>query len=390
MAEDNSAGPVPGQPLSGIRVIDLTRIVSGPFCTMLLGDLGAEVIKIEPPAGDPIRAQSVGTLRGYFASCNRNKLSVVLDLYEQEDLARLKALVRTADVLVENFRTGVMARMGLGSDVLAALNPALIHCSINGFGSTGPDAERPAFDFIAQAMSGFMSVTGTPDQPMRAGPPIADLVAGLYGALATVSAVLHRVRTGEGQRVETSLTTSLMSLLSYHAASYLNAGVIPERLGNEHFVVAPYGLFSSADGFLAIAPSNEPTLRRFLAAIGLEAILEEPDFSSNERRKAHRAALNRRVEDCLRTRSSAEWIGLLTAAGVPAGEVRSLDSVFADPQNVAQHMVLDTSEAGAPVRTIGFPMKLHGTPCRLRSGAPSLGVDSDAFLSALDQRATDN
>jgi CoA:oxalate CoA-transferase len=261
-------------PLSGIRVVDLTRIIAGPFCTQLLADLGAEVIKIEPPGrGDPVRGQGAirDGLSWYFAQFNRNKKSLALDLYADQGKAVLADLLRGADVLVENYRPGVLATMGFDAARLEALNPALIVGSINGYGSTGPYVDRPAFDFIAQAMSGFMSVTGAPGAPMRAGPPIADLVAGLYAAFGILAALIARggagsagAGSGRGQRVEASLTGGLISMLAYFSAQYFATGALPERTGNDHPVVYPYGLFHAADGEVATAPSTEVHVRRFL------------------------------------------------------------------------------------------------------------------------------
>ncbi len=263
-------------PLSGIRVVDLTRILAGPFCTQLLADLGADVVKIEAPgSGDPVRGQGAikDGLSWYFAQFNRNKRSLTLDLYQDEGRAILAELMRTADVLVENYRPGVLAKMGFDEDRLRGLNPALVVTSINGYGSTGPYVDRPAFDFIAQAMSGFMSVTGPPAEPMRAGPPISDLVAGLYAAFGTVSALLARERgtTAGGQRLEASLTNGLISMLAYASASFLATGREPLRTGNDHPVVYPYGLFHAADGEVAIAPSTPAIVRRLMQELGLAA-----------------------------------------------------------------------------------------------------------------------
>ena len=283
-------------PLSGIRVVDLTRILAGPFCTQLLADLGAEVIKVEPPGrGDPVRGQGAikDGLSWYYAQFNRNKKSITLDLYTDDGKEVLADLIRRADVLVENFRPGVLDEMGFAAARLEALNPALIVGSVNGYGSTGPHAHRPAFDFIAQAMSGFMSVSGTPDEPMRAGPPIADLVAGLYAALGITAALVARGGTGrqraQGQRVEASLVNGLISMLAYSSASHFATGAVPERTGNDHPVVWPYGLFHAADGEVAVAPSTPVHVQRFLAALGLAHLLDEPAYRRPTRRACRTA-----------------------------------------------------------------------------------------------------
>ena len=374
---------VPETPLSGIRVIDLTRVLAGPFCTMLLADLGADVIKIEPPEGDPVRAQSTGDLGGYFASVNRNKRSVVLDLYTPAGRDSLKDLIAGADVLVENFRPGVLDRIGFGPAMLEALRPDLVVCSINGFGAEGPLAQRPAFDFIAQAMSGFMSVTGTAETPMRAGPPIADLTSGLYGALAVVGALMHRARTNEGQRVETAMVNSLISLLGFYGVAALGSGTAPQRVGNDHFVVAPYGLFSAADGPIAVAPSNDAMLMRFLQATGLEGLLSDPRFATNAARLANRAALNAAVDARMIQATRAQWVETLERAGVPCGEMLGVEEAMAAPQTLAQDMVIEVPTENGVARTVGFPMKFSRTPCRVRVGAPALGEHTREVLGAL-------
>ena len=251
-------------PLTGLRVVDLTRILAGPFCSMLLGDMGAEIVKIETPGtGDPLRRQGAirNGLSWYFAAFNRNKRSVTLNLRHPEGRAVLEQLIAQTDVLVENFRPGVMAAMGFDEARLEALNPALVYCSLTGFGVTGPYRDRPSFDFIAQAMSGFMSITGEPGgAPMRAGPPIADLVAGLYGALGICAALVRRGRTGNGETVGASLNNGMISMLGFLAANYFATGEPPVRSGNDHAIVSPYGMFRTQDGEIAIAPSrSNPT-----------------------------------------------------------------------------------------------------------------------------------
>ncbi len=375
--------------LDGVRVVDLTRIIAGPFCTQLLADLGAEVVKIESPGGDPVRGQGavVEGLSWYFAQFNRSKRSVVLDLYTDAGREALARLVESADVLVENFRPGVLAKMGLGPERLEALNPALVVASVSGYGSSGPYVDRPAFDFIAQAMSGFMSVNGTSDgPPLRAGPPLSDLVAGLYAALGVVSALLARAgpAAGRGQRVESTLTGGLMSLLAYFSAHQLATGTLPERTGNDHPIVAPYGLFEAADGAIAVAPSNDTYVRRFLAAVGLESLLEREAFASNAARVVRRAELNALIEERTREKPVEHWIGAINAAGCPCGRVMDLGEVFADPQVRAQEMVLDVEHPGhGSVRMTGFPMKLSQTPCAIQRPAPDLGQHTEEVLREL-------
>jgi crotonobetainyl-CoA:carnitine CoA-transferase CaiB-like acyl-CoA transferase len=375
-------------PLSGLRVIDLTRILAGPFCTQLLADLGAEVIKIEAPGGgDPVRAQGAikDGLSWYFAQFNRNKKSITLDLHQEQGRAILADLLREADALVENYRPGVLAKMGFDEERLRALNPSLIVTSVNGYGSSGPYVDRPAFDFIAQAMSGFMSVTGPPGEPMRAGPPISDLVAGLYAAFGTVGALLARERgtSAGGQRVEASLMNGLISMLAYASAAYFATGSAPERTGNDHPVVYPYGLFRAADGEVAIAPSTPAIVRRLMQALGLEALLEQPEFATNDARMANRERLKALINRQTGQASVAQWIERLNRAGVPCGRVMTLEDVFADPQVLAQEMVLEADHPGhGRVRMTGFPVKLSATPPRLRHPAPALGEHTDEVLAA--------
>lgn len=376
------------KPLSGIRVIDLTRVLSGPFCTMLLGDMGAEIIKVEPPGkGDPIRNQGAmrDGLSWYFASFNRNKKSVELDLYSAEGKELLSRLIETGDVLVDNFRPGVLARMGYDPEALERLNPKLITCSINGYGSTGPYVERPAFDFIIQAMSGFMSINGRADQvPMRSGQPITDLVAGLYAAFGVVNALRARDLNGRGQQVETAMLNGILSFMAYLGSEYLLKGELPPRTGNDHPLVAPYGLYRASDGEVAVAPSNDVVLQRFMAALGLEASLEDPRFDSNDKRFARRDELNALINERMSRDTQAAWIDRLNAAGVPSGKVQNLAEVLADPQVQDQEMVIEVEHPGhGEVRMLGFPVKLSGTPCKVRMPAPRLGEHNEEILGPL-------
>ena len=375
-------------PLDGIRVIDLTRVLSGPFCSMLLGDMGAEVIKIESPAGDPVRGQGhhKNGFSWYFASFNRNKKSVVLDLYSDEGRQALARLLETADVLVENFRPGVLARMGFPQEELDRLNPRLIVASVNGFGSTGPYIDRPAFDFIAQAMSGFMSVNGPADQPpLRAAQPVTDLVAGLYTAFGIVSALHGRNRDGAGQAVETSMVNGVLSMMAYLASEHFVTGENPQRTGNDHPLVAPYGLYNAADGQIAIAASNDQVLGRLLAEIGLPDLLSDPRFGSNDKRFARREELHGLLDAALASDTRENWIVRLNRAGVPTGKIQTLKEVFADPQIQAQDMAIDVphGEDRGTVRMLGFPVKLSRTPCAARLPAPRLGEHTEEVLAAL-------
>jgi len=373
-------------PLDGIRVIDLTRVLSGPFCTMMLGDMGAEVIKIEPRKGDPIREQ--GTIRDglswYYASFNRNKKSVVLDLYSEEGRAVLKRLLAGADVLVENFRPGVLAKMGFGKEELAAINPRLVTASVNGFGSVGPYVDRPAFDFIAQAMSGLMSVNGAEGtEPMRVAQPITDLVAGLYNAFGIVSALRARDINGSGQMVETAMMNGAISMMAYLASEFLATGRKPVRTGNDHPMVAPYGLYKASDGEIAVAPSNDVILKRFLDVIGLGHLMEHPSYDTNEKRFARRPEINALINERIGHDTQDAWIARINAAGVPCGRVQDLEEALNDPQALAQEMVIDVAQPGhGTVRMLGFPVKLDETPCEVRLPAPELGAHTEEVLRA--------
>ncbi|MEM7463626.1 MAG: CoA transferase, partial [Pseudomonadota bacterium] len=332
--------------LKGVRVIDLTRILAGPFCSQLLADMGAEVIKIERRDGDPVRKQGAfqNGFSWYFAQFNRNKKSIVLNLRSDAGKAALTRLLESADVLLENYRPGVLADMGFDNECLEAINPRLIIGNVNGFGSTGPYVDRPAFDFIAQAMSGFMSVNGDPDgEAMRAAPPMSDLIAGLYAAFGVVSALVARGGPGSdrGQTVETSLTNGLISLLAYLSAEYFATGENPKRTGNNHPIVAPYGLFQASDGSVAVAPSNDEFVHRFLGAIGLKELLDLDAFASNTRRMANRDELNARINEVMMTEPVDHWITVINRAGCPCGRVMQLSDVFSDPQVQAQDMVLE-------------------------------------------------
>ena len=374
--------------LDGIRVVDLTRILSGPFCSMFLADMGAEVIKIEDPdEGDPVRKQ--GAARNgyslYFATFNRNKRSLALDLRSAAGKEILRDLIRKADVVVNNYRPGVMDKMGFGRDALRALKPDVVSCHVTGFGLDGPYADRPSFDFIAQAMSGFMSVNGDPDgPPMRAAPPISDLVAGAYAAMGILAALVRRNRTGQGEEVATALTDSMTSMLAFLATNWFANGKLPERTGNDHALAAPYGLFEAADGQVAIAPSNDTFYFKLLTALGLDHLIDRPEFATNETRFAHRAAINAALNERTRTQPIAHWIDVLNRAGIPCGRVLNMGEVFRDPQTMHQQMriTIDHPEHG-PLDVLGFPIKFTDAPCAIHRVPPVHGADTDAVLREL-------
>ena len=381
-------------PLSGIKVLDLTRVLSGPFCTMLLADMGAEVIKVESlPGGDPIRVAGAAPngLSFYFANFDRNKKSITLNLKSPEGVAVFEKLVAGADVVVDNFRPGVLTRLGLSRERLRALQPKLICASISGFGETGPYRDRPAFDFIAQAMSGFMSMNGEGGgPPLRSGLPVSDLVAGLYAALGITGALVGRERTGKGDVVMTNLTSSLVSFLSYVSSHYFATGEVLPRSGNDHPISAPYGMFQTGDGAIALAPADDDFFRRLMKALGLTDQIARPEFATNRDRVAHRDEINGLVTEKLMARDSAYWITALNAAGVPCGPVYSVQQVFDDPQIADQQMAVTFEDPKhGPVRVLGSAIKFADHPARPPQSVPGLGEHNAEILGGLGLSAAE-
>ena len=373
--------------LSGIKVIDLTRVISGPFCTLLLADMGAEVIKIEPPKGDNVRNQGefVDGYSSYFAQFNRNKKSVVLDLYKNNDKEKLKLLLKSADVIVDNFRPGVLAKMGLDSETLTAINPRLIQASVNGFGSTGKYSQRPAFDFIAQAISGFMSLNGSEKTgPVRTAAPISDLIAGLYCAFGIVTAINARHNTKKGQVVETSLTSSLISLMAYLSAEYFVTDKTPKKSGNDHPILSPYGLFKTKDGNIAIAPANDKLCEIFLRTLNLEYLLEDDLYKTNSLRMTNRDKLNDIINQTTELNTTDYWIKKLNESGCPAGKVLDMKEALNDQLVEDTDMVI-TSDGpdDRKIKMTGFPVKLSDTPARLFRSPPKLGEHTEEILSKI-------
>ncbi|MBM4330608.1 MAG: CoA transferase [Deltaproteobacteria bacterium] len=374
-------------PLSNIKVIDLTRFVAGPFCTLQLADMGAQVIKIESPGrGDETRYQGaiINGESWYFIGMNRNKKSLTLDLKSPEGKEIFLRLVRTSDVVVENFRPGVMHNLGLGYQFLREINPAIIYCGISGFGKDGPYHLRPAFDFIAQGISGFMSITGFPDrEPVRTGIPISDSIAGIYASYGILAALLNRQKTGKGQEVQTSLVDAMISFLSFQADRYFGLGEVPQPYGNDHPVSSPYGTFKTLDGYINIAPAGDPMWERLAQALGLQALLDDPRFRTNDLRLAHRRELNQIINDITCQRTMSDWIEYLNKAGVPCGPIYNLAQTFEDPQVKHQEMVLEIEQPSGKVKTLGFPVKLSDTPAAIRYPAPQLGEHNAEILANL-------
>lgn len=373
-------------PLTGLKVLDLTRVVSGPFCTMLLADLGAEVIKIEAPDSDPSRVTGIMGKgeNPYFVNLNRNKRAITVDMKKPAGKEIIRHLAEKADILVENFRPGVMERLGLGYGELSALNPSLIYAAISGFGKSGPYKDRPAFDFIAQAMSGFMSLNGNEQMPpLRVGVPISDTIAGLYAAFGILAALREREKTGQGQEIQTAMVDGLISMFTFASSAFFATGELPPRNGNDHMVVSPYGLFNAADGPVAIAPSTEKNWRQLCNALRREDLPADPRFDTQQKRRDNRREINEIIQEIIGTGKRDEWIELLNEAGVPCGPVNNLQQVFSDPQVLHQEMLIESAQPSGVVKTPGFPVKLSRTPARLRKPSPQIGEHTILVLREL-------
>lgn len=378
-------------PLDGVRVVDLTQVMGGPFCTMQLGDLGADVIKVEPPAGDLSRSMGGAELtmpgddNAPFFALNRNKRSIVLNLTQERDRGIFMALARTADVLVESFRPGVTKRLGVDYPTLAALNPRLVYASISGFGQTGPYADRPVFDLIAQGMSGIMSVTGDPDgTPVKCGVPIADLSVGLIATNGILAALIARGKTGRGQHIDTSLFESALAMCVWETTEYWASGEVPRAMGSAHRLSAPYQAFRTSDGYITLAALTSQQWQQLCATLERGALASDARFENNAARMANRAELTREIEGALAPRTTAHWVERMLAAGVPAGPIHDIAQVFADPHTHARHMIEDVEHPVAGrVHTLGFPLKLSDTPLRVRRAPPLLGEHSAEILREL-------
>ena len=386
-------------PLAGVKVLDLTRVLAGPYCTMFLGDLGAEVVKIEQPeVGDDTRAWGppfVGGESAYFLCINRNKKSVTLDLKSNQAVGLLRRLAEGADVLVENFRPGTMERLGLGERELRAVNPRLIYASLSGFGADGPMKDWPGYDLIVQAWGGLMSVTGMPDgEPTKVGVAIVDIVAGLMLGKAILAALFARERTGVGQKLETSLLEAEVACLINAGSNYLVGGVVPGRWGNAHPNIVPYQSFKSRDGYLVIGVASEGIWRRLCQAIGMPGLADDPRFARNPQRVEHRGELIDILTEIFLQRDTAAWVTLLIDAGVPCAPVQTIDQVFLAPQVIAREMVVEIPHPTAgTLRMAGLPVKFSGTPASIRLAPPLLGQHTAEVLRSwlrLDDSAIDD
>lgn len=360
-------------PLDGIVVADFSRVLAGPYATMLLGDLGAEVIKVERPgAGDDTRAWGPPYTRQgqstYFAGVNRNKTTRAIDLRTAEGRAAARGIALSCDILIENFKPGALERMGLGYDDLAREHPGLVYCSITGFGS-GPGRDLPGYDLLVQAMGGLMSITGPgPGQPTKAGVALVDVITGLHAAVGVLAALHHRDETGRGQRVEVNLLSSLLSALVNQSSGYVAAGVVPGILGNAHPSIAPYEVYATADRPLVIAVGNDAQFAALVAELGAPEMASDPDYATNPARVAHRERLKARLEALLSARGADEWRRRITAAGVPCGPINDLAQAFALAADLGLAPVVDVD--GTP--TVANPITLSETPATYRSGPPDL------------------
>jgi crotonobetainyl-CoA:carnitine CoA-transferase CaiB-like acyl-CoA transferase len=387
-------------PLSHIRVLDLSRVLAGPWAGQNLADLGAEVIKVERPAvGDDSRAFGPPWVKdregrdtkdsAYFTSANRGKKSITLNISVAEGQAMVRELAKKSDVLIENYKFGDLARYGLGYEELNQINPRLIYCSVTGFGQTGPYRERPGYDFMIQGMGGMMSVTGEPDDapgggPQRAGVPIADIITGMYASIAICAALAHRAETGMGQHLDLALLDSQIALLAYQNTNYFATGKAPKRIGNLHPNIVPYQPFRTRDGAVILACGNDNLFRKFCDAAGQPALASDPRFTSNGKRVENRNEMTRLLGEVFKQRTTAEWVDLLEKAGVPNGPINDIAQVYEEPQVKARGIRVDLDHPVAgKLPGVASPMRFSGTPVEYRAAPPTLGQHTDEVLREL-------
>lgn len=377
------------QPLEGIRVLDLTRAMAGPYCTMMLGDMGADVIKVERPGkGDDSRSWGPPFVEGessYFISINRNKRSVTLDIRSEFGKEAVRKLATVSDVVVENFKIGSLEKLGLGYDSLSELNPQLIWASITGYGPSGPNASLPGYDLIAIAEGGGMSITGDPDgEPMKVGVPIVDITTGMFTAYAVVAALWARDRNGRGQRIDLSLLESQLAWLANIGSIYLIGGQKPQRLGNAHPNIAPYSTFHARDRHFALGVGNDSQWAVFCKVVGQKELRDDPRFSTNNNRVTNQAELTKVLNNLFADRNASEWVDMLRAAGIPCGLINTVPEAFNSPQSAARDMVLEVEHSKlGRIQIAGFPYKLSDTPAAINRPPPLLGEHNEEVLCGL-------
>ncbi len=383
-------------PLEGIRILDLSRAMAGPYCTMMLGDLGAEVIKVERPGrgdesrgwGPPFVGQSGDNPTGesaYFLSVNRNKRSITVNLKSSEGQEVIQRLASLCDVLVENFRTGVLEKLGLGYEDIKKLNPSLVYCSISGYGRTGPYAERPGYDVMIQAEGGMMGITGPVEgPPSRVGVPIVDITTGMVAATSILAALRARDQTNEGQLIDISLFDTQVALLTNVASNYLIGGNDPRRMGNAHPNLAPYEAFRAQDRWIVIGVANELQWKTFCAVIDRQDLRDDARFRTNGDRVAHRVELGEILSEVIASRPASEWLSALRKAGLPCGPINDVAAVFDHPQIQPRELILEVEHPQAgPIQLTGFPYKLNQTPAELRHPPPLLGEHTEDVLTEM-------
>ncbi|MEX2650112.1 MAG: CoA transferase [Alphaproteobacteria bacterium] len=375
-------------PLAGITVVDLSRILAGPFCTMVLADLGARIIKVESAKGDDSRAFGpfVGATSAYFASVNRGKESIVLDLKNDADRIVFERLIGIADVLVENFRPGVMDRLGYGFEALAPKHPRLVYAAVSGFGHDGPYAQRPAYDLVVQAMGGLMSLTGHAGQPpVRVGTSIGDIAAGLYAAVGIAAALRERELTGRGRKLDIAMLDCQVAILENAISRHLAGGLLPGPMGARHPAIAPFEAFATADGYMVIAAGNDALFRALAATLDRAELVDDPRFRTNDERMRNVDELKIIIESITATRPTRHWLATLAAGGVPCGPINTVADVVADAQVRARNMIVEIADANAgALRVAGNPIKMSGVPDpQRRPGAPGLGEHRATILAEL-------
>jgi formyl-CoA transferase len=376
------------QPLHGIRVLDLSRVLAGPYCTMVLGDLGADVIKVESPEGDETRGWGPPFVAGesaYYLCVNRNKRSLVVDFKTEAGREILHRLIQQSDVLVENFRPGALARFSLDYESASVINPNLIYCSITGFGQTGPLRDRPGYDFMIQAMGGLMSITGEPDgAPMKVGVAVSDLFAGQNAVIAILAALQARTHTGKGQHLDISLFDSQIAMLANVAGNYLISGDIPKRYGNAHANIVPYQTFQASDAWFVLAVGNDRQFERLCQGMGKLELVSDVRFVTNSERVNHRDELIAILKPIFLERTANEWLSMFEAARIPCGPISTLDQVFAEPQVGAREMLVQIQhpQIGA-LQLVGSPLKFSETPVEYRLPPPGLGAHTEELVKEL-------